>query len=67
MASLEADSKPFVTQEEGDALAADVGALCYVECSARRIENVRLAFEQALHYLISHQSGGRSNKCCDVM
>jgi small GTP-binding protein len=58
------DSAPdAVLLQEGKALAQQVGAFAYVECSAMQNENVTEVFDRAINQILKPRAGGG---CCSV-
>jgi len=55
--------KPMVSRAECEALAKEIGAFDYVECSARTHENINLVFDRALQSTKRRKKVKRSKKC----
>ncbi|MCO5590084.1 hypothetical protein L7F22_044053 [Adiantum nelumboides] len=61
---LRKTSQRPVSPEEGMAVAQKIGAVRYLECSAKTGEGVREVFEHATRAaLLSKRGGARKNKC----
>jgi GTPase SAR1 family protein len=52
-----------VSQSEGEALKAQIGAFAYCECSAIKCQGIKDVFDQAILYAASPQGRG---SCCIV-
>jgi small GTP-binding protein len=60
---LRNSSTTSVTAQEGKALAQQIGAFAYVECSAFLNENVQEVFDKAINQVLNPGGGGG---CCCV-
>ncbi|KAH3765858.1 rac gtpase [Pelomyxa schiedti] len=58
-----------ITAEEGEAEAAAIGAVKYMECSALTLENVNTVFEEGMRATFKHlkKKGKKGGKECMVM
>lgn len=67
VAKLQKDKQEPVTREEGEALAKELGAACYMECSSKTIEGLNEVFAKAVRLgckpLPSLHTNGRKRKC----
>lgn len=54
-----ADADPY-TMADGEALASEVGAKCYVECSSFTQDGLKNVFEQAVRVALTGANGGAS-------
>lgn len=56
----------FVTTEEGQALAAQVGAAVYMECSALTQQALKDVFDTTIKNVLSPKTAGGAGGCCTV-
>lgn len=60
-------SLKFVTEREGDAIAHDVGARKYLECSSLSGEGVDDVFEAATRAALLTFEKGEGGGCCVIL
>jgi Rho family protein len=60
-------SQRFVTQQEGDAVAKEIGARKYLECSSLSGEGVDDVFEAATRAALLTFEGGEGGGCCVIL
>jgi len=63
---LREGSAAAISAAKGQQLATDIGALAYLECSARRNINIKGVFDKALEILLSPKVGGGLNQSGSV-
>ncbi|KAL0489272.1 Ras-related protein Rac [Acrasis kona] len=57
-----------VTDEEGQKMANQIGAVKYVPCSAKTQENLKLLFQTAIASVLRpNNSGGKKKKACMIL
>ena len=58
--------KPISTKE-GDALAASLNAVAYIECSAIKQKNVKDVFDEAIIAVLERPKDGPKSKKCAIL
>lgn len=70
--TLEENGETPYTKEDGEKLAKELNAYCYMECSALTRKGLNEIFEQAIRYTLSERSdrntdgskkSGKNRKC----
>ena len=72
---LSENGENVLTKEDGEKLAKDLNALCYMECSALKREGLKEIFEQAVKFVLNKKEEekiakaegknvGNKKKCC---
>ena len=62
MRKLAEENQKAVTAEEGEKLAKDIKAVCYMECSALTRSGLNQVFDEAIHIVLNKQAGGKNKK-----
>ncbi|EMS11218.1 Rho family GTPase [Entamoeba histolytica HM-3:IMSS] len=61
------NQKP-ITTEEGEKLAKDIKAVCYMECSALTRSGLNQVFDEAIHIVLNkNQPQKSSHKMCTLL
>lgn len=56
----------MISQQEAEARAKEIGAVCYKECSALTQENLKAVFDEAIRAAIN-KNKPKDSGCCSVM
>jgi len=62
--NLEKKTKKPVSAEQGKRLASELGAVCYVECSALTQEGMKNVFDEALMAALNKEDEDEKKPCC---
>ena len=62
------NTRPYVTRDQGENLAKDIGAYGFIECSAKNFEGVLPVFELATKAALNHiKSQNKRSSCCILL
>ena len=65
---LQEENEKVVTTEEGEKLAKDIKAICYMECSALTRSGLNQVFDEAIHIVLNKsQAGGKKKGGCSLL
>ena len=65
---LQAKGLNPITKEQGEALAKEIGAVCYAECSARTQKGLKEVFDEAIKaVLFPPDNDDKSGACCIIL
>lgn len=67
MEEMRKRSQHFVTEAQGEAVAKEVGARKYLECSSLSGEGVDDVFEAATRAALTQFEKGEGSGCCSIM
>ena len=65
--SLSEEGLKPVTAEEGDKMAKQIKAVCYMECSAYTNTGLNQVFNEAIHIVTSGPGKNHSGKHCIIL
>ena len=64
---LQAKGQRVISVEEAQARAKEIGAVCYMECSALTQEGLKAVFDEAIRAALNKKEVKPSGGCCIVM
>ena len=67
ISTLESKGQKLLTHEDGTRLAKQIGAVNYVECSAKTMENVNDVFDKAVRAVLNPPKKKKKKVNCIIL